>query len=425
MIFESWVMPIGELDMPQTRRSRRDPIRGLIESALQPGRFIPYAEAFGFVAILEGVANQIQALLPSDPMRAVGLYEVLLAGCEKKAEDIDDSDDNLGMFAGDIICGWITARQAANADPDETVKKLLAWIDDDDYGFTSDIERDVAEALDRKGRQAFERQVRARFDAAGGEVWADTLRAIYLTQGDLNRYVELCNTSGLTPGDCEAIAGILQARRKFADAVEWVERGLDLQKAETFPMTGRRLADTKRRLLKKLGRLDEALTSAWDEFEAHPTKLSYAELMRYTPKGERPVWHEKAMAAAADSRLDSLIDLWLAAKETGRLAERLRNATNGELEAMSHYTTEPAAKRLAGPHPDAAAKVYRALGMRILNAGKSQYYWAALADFQEAKRCYAQAGLVHEWEALVLEVRRAHFRKYGFMPGFERIAASK
>jgi hypothetical protein len=180
MIFESWVMPNDEIEMPQTRRSRRDPIRGLIESALQPGRFIPYAEAFGFVAILESVADQIQALLSSDPMRAVALYEVLLADCKKKAEDIDDSDDNLGMFAGDLICRWIKARQAANADPDETVKRLLAWIDDDDYGFTNDIERNAAEALDRKGRQAFERQVRARFDAPGGDRWADTLRAIYL-----------------------------------------------------------------------------------------------------------------------------------------------------------------------------------------------------------------------------------------------------
>jgi hypothetical protein len=416
------VIPIDELDMPRTRRSRRDPIRGLIESALQPGRFIPYVEAFGFVAILEGIADEIQTLLSSDPMRAVGLYEVLLGGCKKKAEDIDDSDDYLGTFGGDIICRWIQARQAANADPDETVKKLLAWIDDDDYGFTNDIERNAAEALDRKGRQAFERQVRARFDAPGGKVWADTLRAIYLTQRDLNRYVELCNTSGLTPGDCEAIAGILQARRKFAEALAWVERGLDLQKAETFPMTARRFADTKRHLLKKLGRIDEALNSAWDEFEARPTKLSYAELMRYAPKAERRAWHEKAMSAAAGARLDSLIELWLAAKETGRLAERLRNATDGELEAISHYTTEPAAKRLAGPHPDAAAKVYRALGMRVVNAGKSQYYRAALANFQEAKRCYTQAGLLDEWEALVLEVRRAHFRKHGFMPGFERIA---
>jgi tetratricopeptide (TPR) repeat protein len=295
-------MPSDEIEMAQTRRSRPDPIRGLIESALQRGRFIPYAEAFGFVAILEGIANEIQTLLSSDPLRAVGLYEVLLAGCKKKAEDIDDSDGYWGMFAGDIICRWITARQAANADPDETVMKLLAWIDDDDYGFTNDIERNAAEAFDRRGRQAFEGQVRARFDAPGGDRWADILRAIYLTQRDLNRYVELCNTSGLTLGDCEAIAAILQARRKFAEALAWVERGLDLQKAETFPMTARRLADTKRHLLKKLGRIDEALNSAWDEFEARPTKLSYAELMRYAPKAERRAWHEKAMSAAAGAR---------------------------------------------------------------------------------------------------------------------------
>lgn len=44
------------------------------------------------------------------------------------------------------------------------------------------------------------------------------------------------------------------------------------------------------------------------------------------------------------------------------------------LEGLSHYTTEPAAKRLAKLDPAVAAKLFRALGMRILNARKSKYY---------------------------------------------------
>lgn len=72
-----------------------------------------------------------------------------------------------------------------------------------------------------------------------------------------------------------------------------------------------------------------------------------------------------------------------------------------------------------------AAKVYRALGMRILNARKSKYYDAALLNFEDAKRCYERSGLHREWAALVADVRRAHHRKAGFMGAFERLIAGQ
>jgi len=146
--------------------------------------------------------------------------------------------------------------------------------------------------------------------------------------------------------------------------------------------------------------------------------------MRYVPQSERAVWHEKAMDAAEGGDLHDLIELWLEAKETERLVERLRNARHEEIEELSHYTTEPAAKYLAKSHPGVAAKVYRALGMRIIKAGKSRYNSEALSSFREAKRCYEQAGQRRDWEALVSEVRREHRRKSGIMPAFERLADS-
>ena len=72
-----------------------------------------------------------------------------------------------------------------------------------------------------------------------------------------------------------------------------------------------------------------------------------------------------------------------------------------------------------------AAKVYRALGMRILVAKRSKYYDAALSNFKDAKRCYERSGLHRDWEALVADVRRAHHRKAGFMADFERLVAGR
>jgi uncharacterized Zn finger protein len=123
--------------------------------------------------------------------------------------------------------------------------------------------------------------------------------------------------------------------------------------------------------------------------------------------------------------LASLIELWIAVKETGRLAERLARAGDRELEELSHFATEPAAKALVRTHPEVAAKVYRAMCMRILNAGKSKYYHAALANLEEARRCYRAAGHDDQWRTLAAEIRRNHYRKSGFMPGFEAIVAGK
>jgi hypothetical protein len=110
---------------------RRDPMDRMIESAFQPGRFIPYHGGYSFVSDLRRAEAEIAELMATDPARVVTLYETFLAGCHAKAEEIDDSDGDFGSFAGAVFCGWIRARQAAGADRDETARLLLRWMDDD------------------------------------------------------------------------------------------------------------------------------------------------------------------------------------------------------------------------------------------------------------------------------------------------------
>jgi hypothetical protein len=59
--------------------------------------------------------------------------------------------------------------------------------------------------------------------------------------------------------------------------------------------------------------------------------------------------------------------------------------------------------------------------MRIVNAGKSKYYDAALSNFERARLCYEKAGQTAEWEKTVAEVRARHYRKWGFISGFENV----
>ena len=86
---------------------------------------------------------------------------------------------------------------------------------------------------------------------------------------------------------------------------------------------------------------------------------------------------------------------------------------------------EPTASRLERSHPEAAAKLRRALAVRILAAKKSKYYPAALAHLERAKRLLERAGAGAEWQALVARIREGHGKKFGFIPEFERLVAGE
>ena len=167
---------------------------------------------------------------------------------------------------------------------------------------------------------------------------------------------------------------------------------------------------------RKLGLEDEAVASAWAEFCEHPRTYSYFGLMKFVPRRDRPAWHEKAIeAASARADLHSLIGLLAETKETGRLAYLVGHSSDSELEQVSHYALEPAARMLEKAHAGSAARLWRAMGMRIVNSGKQ----AALQNFERARRCYAEAGLEADWEQVVSQVRAGHHRKTGFMRGLE------
>jgi uncharacterized Zn finger protein len=135
------------------------------------------------------------------------------------------------------------------------------------------------------------------------------------------------------------------------------------------------------------------------------------------------MFFEKALDKAKETSLSGFINICVKTKEWDKLAEHISSIDTGQLEDLSHYTTEKAAKGLEKTHGLAAAKIYGALGMRILKKGKSQYYRYALDHFQKAGKFYKKGGRNHLWLELIEKVRRNHFRKYSFMPHFEEIAA--
>ena len=433
-------MKLRSPTMSKAAHGQGDPVDHEIALALRPGVFIHDRACFAFVSGLEGVAGGVAELVGSDSARAVTLFETILAGCHEKAEEVDDSSGSFGRFVRGLFCGWVTARQAAGADRDETATRLLDWMEDDPFGYCTHLEKDLANVLDTGGRAALAEQVRARFELAAAETprpdtptfrdpgylcrrWGKVLRALYVAQRDVAAYVSLAERTGPSGEDCHAIATLLASRRRLEEALAWVERGAVIDGGGPYATSALHdLAKLRRELLARLGRRDEAREDAWAEFRKYPSTFTYDELMKFVPKTDCRAWHEKAIEAAAGTHLGSLVELLLETKEIERLADLVGRTSDAALEDESHYVTEPAAKALERAHPGVAARLWRAQGMRIVNAGKSKYYAAAIRNFGDAKRCYERAGLADEWARTVIEVRAAHHRKTGFMPGFEKVA---
>lgn len=410
-----------------------------IEAALDPGRYVSDRGCFAFVSDLEEVAADLAGLVAADPESAVTLYETLVAGCTEKANEVDDSSGALGSFVVALIQGWATARLAAGARADRTASRLLAWMDDDPFGFCHRLVADVAEVLDQPGRAALTANVRARFEAALPAAtvdepdqvltyqrrrWSDALRALYAADADVDAYVHLAEQVGLTTADCHTLATMLAGLGQVEQALTWVERGLALDSGTAMGSSARfDLIRLKPRLLAGLGRAGEAQAVVWADFCAHPDRFSFDELMAFVPDGERPTWQERAITTALDTAdLRSLVDLLVHTQQPDRLAALIDGATDTELETLSHYVAEPAATLLEPDHPLEAARLWRAQGIRILTGRKSQYYGAALDHFARAKRGYTRADRIEDWQDTVERVQTEHRRKSSFMPRFRALA---
>lgn len=412
------------------RNKQSDELERAIERAVQPGTYIGYREITAFIEAMEGLRAQVTSLIPQEgkAAKSVALLELFIAGCYEKAEEIDDSSGEFGRFVCDLFCDWIRARQAAGADPEETVRSLYSWIENDDYGYCYGLETVAVGVLDNRGLRALAQKARDVADASAEGSYKrlhniGVLKAIHEKRGDVPAYQALCEAEDdLAPMDCEKLVEMLLKKRKFEEALTWVERGLELEKQ---PARSRRTAwglpDLKRKILMRLGRGEDAIASAWGDYCRTPSTYSYADLMTFVPVGERSKWHQKALSVLEDADLDTRIDLLIVMKEWGLLASLVESTPRAELVGLSHFTTDPAARKLMKAYPLLAAKLEVAMALRILEAKKSRYYDSALRNLDRARKAMLKNGRAEEWEALATEIRKNHRRKSAFIPGFESL----
>ena len=315
---------------------------------------------------LDEVKDRLDAMVKAGRARqAVELYEAFLAGCYDKADEIDDSGGNLGDFFQQLFVSWVRARQRAGCSAEDTVRLIMRWIDRDNYGFCHDIEGTVAKVLDRRGLTLFKTHLEQELDTALAPFkagapqcihdypWAvrkpvHALKAIYLARNDVRSYTTLCERFLVSPKDCANIATLCEAKKRPADALAWVERGLAAEQDRIWGNeSSYELRGLRQRLLAKVGHREEALESAWADFARHPSAYGYADFMKYVPRNARDAWHQRAMQQAETVDLRGFIEICVETKEWEQLATRVAAATHEQFENISHYVTEKAAQGLA------------------------------------------------------------------------------
>lgn len=187
-----------------SKPSKEDPLIGEIGRELMPGHFFRRDEVSDLVTNLGGMHRKLEVLVEAGgAARAVRLYEVLLTGVYAKIEEADDECD-LSMLFHRLACGWIRARQAAGLPGEETLRQLLNWMKNDNYGFCCEIEKEVTKALANKDPLAAAKLYRAvglRILGAGKSKYYDAAldhfkkaRNLYCGAGQTPDWEELAAT---------------------------------------------------------------------------------------------------------------------------------------------------------------------------------------------------------------------------------------
>jgi hypothetical protein len=418
-----------------------------IESALRLGRYVGWKERHGFFAEVQLAKTPIDNLRSAGKQtEAIQLYEIFLAGSFVKADEVDDSCGDMADWIRLLMTDIVETRQESCEAPTRIAAKIIEWCDKDRCGFTDHFDQ-VLFAIGKPEtimahRALLEERSLRKLSALKnqGVVEAqkflsdttikdfDWLKAIYLHQKDVEAYLRISEAFGLMPDDFEKVALILQERGECREALNWAERGLALKSEDGDRyryVSGDGLATLRRSLLMKLGRQPEAFSSAWAEFEAHPSVRTYREVAEYVAPSQSKACYEKVRRhiLSAETRIDNIFDFLTKYNEHELLQDFIERTDEERLEKVAYTTLKETAKALEGTAPLAAAKLYKAEAIQILSRAKAKAYHYALENLAKVKELYESNGCGSNWNALAVELQAQHKRKSSFIGEFNAIVA--
>lgn len=406
-----------------------------INEALNLGSYIAWNEGSDFVEELEMVHRELVMYSKAQPKKALEYFEVFLAGCLVKGNEVDDSGAELGMFLDDLFQSW--ARCCANADmkPVEFIRKIAHWIRVDDIGFCCDLEKTVIPALSLQYRSALQNSLEQRLVEKRADETLEpkndrlfqyqsnlaTLKKLLMSTNNTTALIEAGKRYGFTQADYLALTKIFTSRGKMEEALEWAGRGLKYDKGEDHHRD--ELEQLRRQLMVKTGRREEAVQEAWEKFERFSSMHTFKDVLACAKRTDKKELMNKALAVFEKSDLRHAVEAFHELGAIDPLIRRIDVTKEEELKKLFYSTAVPIAKSIAKKFPKQAARLYIAQGLDILDHKKSKAYHHAHDYFHQAKTLFEMAGKKEIWLQWVKNIRCEHRLKSGFMPGFEKIVS--
>lgn len=429
--------------------------RDAIDRAVDPGGFVPYAEASDYSRTLEETIGSLRVLLDQGHAgEAVELVEFSCSAIERAVGMVDDSDGHLGVALDSLQRLHREACERADLDPVQLAERLFERMMTSEYDLFCDAIKHYGQLLGVAGRRRYaelaraewkrlpplrpredddheDRGVRFLFSRDDLEDRSRRFRITHVMEllaeqtGDVDELVAVISHDLSLPYSFLRIAETYSEAGRDDDALEWAERGMEAFPDRPDSRLVTFLADAYRAR-------DEHARAAgliWDLFADHPGLASYQDLKPYAERAGR--W-----SATRARALDLLQDRIAAAEEERRRrgygwspygdATELVRIHLWECDVESALRAARAdgcsqdvwltlARRLEDAQPQEALAIYREQVERTISRKTKADYRDATELLARIRELMARTGHAEEFPTYLEELRAAHRRKRNLM----------
>lgn len=434
--------------------------RDAIDRAVDPGRFVPYAEAYDYSRTLEEMIDSLRRLLDrGHAAEAVELVEYCCASIERAGGAVDDSDGHLGIVFDRVQALHRQACERAELEPVQLAERLFELMMASEYELFLDAIDIYAPLLGAAGRRRYAELARAEWKRlpplrpTDGEQrrdrrpsllmgddpknvhrhYEDRHRRFLITHvmkrlakqtGGVDELVAVLSNDLSLPYSFLGIAQVYSEAGRDDDALEWAERGI-----EAFPdRPDSRLAGFLAEAYRRRDDHARALELIWDLYADHPGLATYRDLKSYAERaGDWSEVRDRALALLRDQVSAAQEERrrrgygwgYLDATELVRIGLWEGDAEAALQEARAGGCSEDAWLELAGhleeAQPHQAVAIYREQVEPTINRKTKADYRDATALLGKVRALMARIGKADEFQGYLAEVRSAHKRKRNLM----------
>ena len=297
--------------------------RRALKTAMHFGEYVPYEEASGYFSNIDDVLSSIAELTDTHPAAVIELTEYALTLLEKAIESVDDSDGGTHDILERIHALHFAACTRARPDPEVLARTLFTREMQSEWEVFFGAVLRYAKILGPRGLATYRALAEFAWKdvpvlGAGEQMrWHDGRRfrithimdALAVLSGDLEARVAIKERDLSYAYSYLQIAELYESSGNRDRALHWAERGI-----VAFPeRTDSRLRDFLVAQYRRRGRLDDAMSLLWKNFDDQRSLAHYMALHACAKRaGDWTTWRDKALNVirASIAGRDTSRDVW-------------------------------------------------------------------------------------------------------------------